>query len=165
MGPDSVNTGQGKLWNTKWFSWKEILLSSEKVDVFENQEAEWISKQLCINYSVRDLVQTFAPIVREAPFWNVLVLYGNCPNSFRPLSVKQANVGKKVPQTILASLYTPRLMGNAHMETTHFEKGLPILLMQTSLGTRQLKMGMFNMQFNADNGLAWSIKSPKINNI
>ena len=39
----------------------------------------------------------------EAPFWNVLVLYGLCPNSFRPPSVKQANVGKKSAQTILAS--------------------------------------------------------------
>ena len=86
-----------------WFSWKEILLSSEKVDVFENQESEWISKQLCINYTVRDLVQTFAPFAREAPFWNLLVLYGLCPNSFRPPSVKQANVGKKSAQTILAS--------------------------------------------------------------
>ena len=39
--------------------------------------------------------------------------------------------------------------------------------MQTSLGTRHLKMGMWmlNMQFNADKGLLWSIKSPKINNI
>ena len=139
MGPDSVNTGQGKLWNTKWFSWKEILLSSEKVDVFENQEAEWISKQLRINYSVRDLVQTFAPIVREAPFWNVLVLYGHCPNSFRPLSVKQANVGKKVPQTILASLYTPRLMGNAHMETTHFKKRLPLSLKICQIVPRKME--------------------------
>ena len=44
---------------------------------------------------------------REAPFWNVLVLYGHCPNSFRPPpSVKLANVGKKVPQTILAGPYT-----------------------------------------------------------
>ena len=123
MGPDSVNTGQGKLWNTKWFSWKEILLSSEKVDVFENQEAEWISKQLCINYSVRDLVQTFAPFVREAPFSNVLVLYGHCPNSFRPLSVKQANVGEKCPKlSWQAFTPPPLLMGNALMETTHFKK-------------------------------------------
>ena len=36
-----------------------------------------------------------------------------------PPSVKHANVGKKVLQTILASLFTPlRLSGNAHMETT-----------------------------------------------
>ena len=46
--------------------------------------------------------------------------------------------GKKVPQTILASPYTPgqrgkkvpqtilaSLTGNAHMETTHFKEGLP----------------------------------------
>ena len=57
-----------------------------------------------------------------------------------PLSVKQANVekkcpkpswqaltpsgkrGEKVPYTIMASL---SLSGNAHMETTHFKKGLP----------------------------------------
>ena len=33
---------------------------------------------------------------------------------------------EKVPQTILASLYTPPpLTGNAHMETIHFKKGLP----------------------------------------
>ena len=33
---------------------------------------------------------------------------------------------KKVLQTILASLYTPppSLSGNAHLETTHFKKGL-----------------------------------------
>ena len=33
--------------------------------------------------------------------------------------------------------------------------------MQTSLGTRHLKMGMWmlNMQFNTDKGLLWSIKS------
>ena len=30
-------------------------------------------------------------LIREAPFWNVLFLYGHCPNSFRPppSSVKQ----------------------------------------------------------------------------
>ena len=34
--------------------------------------------------------------------------------------------GKKCPKHILASLYTPSpLTGNAHMETTHFKKGLP----------------------------------------
>ena len=34
--------------------------------------------------------------------------------------------GKKVPQTILASLYTPSaLTGNAHIKPTHFKKGLP----------------------------------------
>ena len=35
--------------------------------------------------------------------------------------------GKKVPQTILASLNTPPplLTGNAHMETTRFKRGFP----------------------------------------
>ena len=45
----------------------------------------------------------------------------------RPLhSVNRANVDKKkVPETILTSLYTPPpLTGNAHLETTHFKKGL-----------------------------------------
>ena len=39
--------------------------------------------------------------------------------------------------------------------------------MQTSWGTRQQEAGMWtlDMQFNADKGLLWSIKSPKINNI
>ena len=42
--------------------------------------------------------------VRGSPFLNVLVLYGHCPNSFRPYpSVKGANVEKKVPQIILGS--------------------------------------------------------------
>ena len=43
-----------------------------------------------------------------------------------PLSNGQ--MWKKVPQTILASLYTHLpLTDNTHMETTHFKKGLPIL--------------------------------------
>ena len=70
---------------------------------------------------------------------------GYCPNSFRPPPPQTGKRGKKkVPQTILASPYTPRLtweksapnhpskpstppplLGNAHMETTHFKKGLP----------------------------------------
>ena len=34
---------------------------------------------------------------------------------------------KKVPQTILAGLYTPLpLTGNAHVEKTHFKRGFPI---------------------------------------
>ena len=62
----------------------------------------------------------------------------------QPPSVKRANVEKKVAQTIMASPYTPGqmwkkvpqtilaslyihplLMGNAHMESTYFKKGLP----------------------------------------
>ena len=62
-----------------------------------------------------------------------------------PPSDKRANVEEKVLQTILTSTYTPGqtpekkcfkpshqqafnptpLSGNAHMETTHFEKGFP----------------------------------------
>ena len=44
-----------------------------------------------------------------------------------PPSVKWANVEKKVPQTILASLYTPSAPLRAmpiRMETTHLKKGL-----------------------------------------
>ena len=50
--------------------------------------------------------------LREAPFWNALVLYGHCPNSFRPpppLSNRQT--WQKVPQTILASPYNPGHLG------------------------------------------------------
>ena len=47
-----------------------------------------------------------------------------------PPSVKGAIVEKKVAKTTLASLYTPPpplpLMGNAHVETTHLKKGLPL---------------------------------------
>ena len=65
---------------------------------------------------------------KESPFVrNVLVLYGHCPNSFIPQPLCQTSKrGKKVLQTILASLYThTTLLGNAHMETTYFKKGLP----------------------------------------
>ena len=48
----------------------------------------------------------------------MLVLKGHCPNSFRPPpSAKQANVEKKVPQTILASPYTPRQRGKKVPQT------------------------------------------------
>ena len=44
-----------------------------------------------------------------------------------PLLCQTVKRGQKVPQTILASLYTipPPLTGNAHMETTYLKKGLP----------------------------------------
>ena len=62
---------------------------------------------------------------KGSPFLNVLVLYSHCPNSFRapPPSVKRANVGKKVPQTILASLYTPPPCGKCPYGNNTFEKG------------------------------------------
>ena len=43
-----------------------------------------------------------------------------------PYTLRQR--GEKVPQTILASFYTLPLMGNAHMKSTHFKKGLPSLI-------------------------------------
>ena len=46
-----------------------------------------------------------------------------------PPSLRQTSkCGKKVIQTILTSHYIPPplLSGNAHMETTHFKKGLPL---------------------------------------
>ena len=75
--------------------------------------------------------------IREAPFWNALVLYdGHCPNSFRtpppPLSRGQKWI--KVPKTILASLYTPTpLIDNAHIETIHFKKGPPLVMMRKTV--------------------------------
>ena len=46
--------------------------------------------------------------VREAPFWNVLVRCGHCPNSFRPLpSVKRSNVEKKCPKPSWQALTPP----------------------------------------------------------
>ena len=57
---------------------------------------------------------------RGVPFWNVLVLYGYCSNSFRlpPLSVKRANMGKKCSKPSWQA-FCP------YMEATHFKKGLP----------------------------------------
>ena len=65
-------------------------------------------------------------VKRKHSFRNLLVLYGHCPNSFIPQPLCQTSKrGKKVLQTILASPTPPPLSGNAHMETTHFKKGLP----------------------------------------
>ena len=61
----------------------------------------------------------------------MLVLYGHCSNSFTPPSWQSLtppdNVGKKAPQIILASLYTPPPYGQCpYMETTHFKKRLSL---------------------------------------
>ena len=102
---------------------------------------------LNINFGQSPLIW-YIKELREAPFWNVLVLYGHCPNSLSPppppcqtgkcgKKVSQTILaspytlrqrGEKVPQTILASFYTLPLMGNAHMKSTHFKKGLPSLI-------------------------------------
>ena len=54
----------------------------------------------------------------------MLVLYGHCPNSFRPPPQSNGQTWKKVPQTILASPYTPGQHGKkvpkTMLETTHF---------------------------------------------
>ena len=39
----------------------------------------------------------------------------------------RANVRKKVPQAILARLYTPPPLRAMPMETTHLKKGLPLV--------------------------------------
>ena len=44
--------------------------------------------------------------LRTAPFWNVLGLYGHCPNRSRPPPLSNGQTWKKVFQTILASPYT-----------------------------------------------------------
>ena len=49
---------------------------------------------------------------REAPFWNMLVLYGHCPNSFRPPPcVKRAKIEKKCPKPSWQALTPPDNMG------------------------------------------------------
>ena len=65
---------------------------------------------------------------REAPFWNVLVLYGHCPNSFRPPPLCQTGKRgeKSAPNHPGRPLHPPsllRAMSNVHMETKHFKKG------------------------------------------
>ena len=56
--------------------------------------------------------------IREAPFLNVMVHYGHCRNSFRPPPLCQTGkCGKKVHQTILASLYTPGQRGKKVPQT------------------------------------------------
>ena len=70
--------------------------------------------------------------LREAPFWNALVLYGHCSNSFRPPSwqalTPPGNVGKKAPQIILASLYTnPPLQAMPIWKQHISKRGFPSL--------------------------------------
>ena len=113
----------------------------------------WSLQQSKIQIGINHNIHTPALLLRtlrEAPFWNMLVLYGHCQNSFRPpppstLSNGQTwtkkwfkpswkvvtptgKRGKRVLQTSLASLYPPpphthTLSGNAHMETTRLKKG------------------------------------------
>ena len=69
--------------------------------------------------------ELFGLLIREAPFWNVLVLYGHCPNSFRPPD-PLSNMRKKVPQTILASLYIPPPLRAMPIYKQHISKrGFP----------------------------------------
>ena len=67
--------------------------------------------------------------VREAPFLIVLVLYGHCPNSFIPPPLCQTGkLGKKVLQTILASLYTtPPPFGQCPYKNNTFQKGASLI--------------------------------------
>ena len=54
----------------------------------------------------------------------MLLLYGHCPNSFRPPHpLCQTSKCGNVPQTILASLYTNPFGGNAHLWKQHILKG------------------------------------------
>ena len=56
-----------------WPSWCLVLApSARKYSSCHTWQGESSRHLLYINYQVR-----------EAPFWNVLVLYGHCPNSFR----------------------------------------------------------------------------------
>ena len=68
--------------------------------------------------------------IGEAPFGNILVLYGHCPNSFRPpppLSKRQM-WNKSAPKHPDKPLHPSHpLKGNAHKETTHFKMWLPLL--------------------------------------
>ena len=62
--------------------------------------------------------------IKEAPFLNVLVLYGHCPNSFRPLpSVKRANVGKKCHKPSWQAFTPPLPYGQYPYARNTFQKG------------------------------------------
>ena len=60
--------------------------------------------------------------LKEARCWNVSVLYGHCPNSLAPPSVKQANVGKKYPKPSRQAFTLPPLRAMPHGNNT-FQKG------------------------------------------
>ena len=53
------------------------------------------------------------------PLWHMGKHGKKVPQTILTIPYTPGQSGKKVPQTILASL-----TGNAHMETTHFKKGL-----------------------------------------
>ena len=61
-----------------------------------------------VQISLSEVYNRQCLLFREAPLWNVLVLYGHCPNSFRPPAPLLSNrqTWKKVLQTIPASPYT-----------------------------------------------------------
>ena len=52
-----------------------------KVHIFN-----WLNVKLILQKNLKKYEYMCCPfqMVREAPFWNVLALYGHCPNSFRP---------------------------------------------------------------------------------
>ena len=65
--------------------------------------------------------------VREAPFSEMRWFYMDIAQLalYPSPSVKRVNVGKKCSKPSWQALHPPPLSGNAHMETTHFKKGLP----------------------------------------
>ena len=89
----------------------------------------------------------------DAPFWNVLVLYGNCPNSFRPPGpLSNGQTCKKLPKTILASLYTP------HPPYNTFKKGTSLtLLMCTTKEPKEFANHPARSQLPSAGSAMWTL--------
>ena len=89
---------------------------------------------------------TLVTLVREAPFWNVLFPYGHCP---------KGGGGEKASQDCLEHFFFHvrpfdrggwglKLFGQfpvAHIEQTHFKKGLPLPWSPWSVVPQVLKSG------------------------
>ena len=63
-----------------------------------------LSPQFRFPWSLSSSFKSYFSIIRGAPFWDVLVLYGHCPNSFRPRPTPLSNeqMWKKVSKVILS---------------------------------------------------------------
>ena len=86
--------------------------------------------------------------VREAPFWNVLVLYGHCPNSFRPSPLCQMGRREKSAQNHPGKpLHSPPFR-QCPLPPTHFKKGLPLANehIRDSLGSNVIHLFMMNLK-------------------